>query len=341
MEHPGERYIDPRLLAKIKQAEKDGGIFLEDIPDDHIVEVHTQNSVYTIAVIDKVIRKVAVQGSNMHLLQPEVCYLRGSSFGGSMIKVGWIGVGMHFEVNLAAGGIMITSSVKTVKVKEDAERAKELVRKALATAPKEVTKEEAQDFIRRFVEEKFPATMRSEVTAIINDFSLNGQIVISSLLWVAHRHHKFEAVKQLIAKFMREHWGYQAPEVRGDPDFTRKNAWYLERAYKELDLPLPGEEQELADTLEDLKGAVNAVVDRVLGEDGISAKAFVVKTLNSVYRFGKADKTGARTVSRDNELLDFTRCKIKLLEVGQGMELDCLDGSHPHWYTSTVRLIEK
>lgn len=133
MEHPGEKNIDPRLLAKIKQSEKNGGIFLKDIPDNHIVEAHTQNSVYTIAVIDKEKSKVAIQGNNQHFTQPEVCYLRGSTFGGSMIKLSWIGVGMYLEANPVAGGIMTTSSIKTVKVKEDAKKVKELVEKSLAS----------------------------------------------------------------------------------------------------------------------------------------------------------------------------------------------------------------
>ncbi len=341
MEHPGEKHIDPRLLAKIKQSEKDGGIFLKDIPDRHIVEVHTQNSVYTIAVIDKDQSKVAIQGNNKHLLHPEVCYLRGSTFGGSMIKVGWIGVGMHLEVNPATGVIMTTSSVKTVKIKEDAKRAEELVKKALGAAPKEVTSEEAEESIRKFIRDKFPAAIREEVTVIGGAFSLNGKIAIVTLLESAHRHGKFEAAKTLIAKFMREHWGYQAPEVRGDPGFTQKNALYLERAYQELGLSLPSQEQELVEAVEDLKGMLNAVVDKALGEDGIPAKAFVVRTTNSVYRFGKADRSGARTVARDGNPLDFTRCRIKFLEVGGGMTLDCMNSPHPHWYTSTVRSIEK
>ena len=320
MAHPGEKHIDPRLLEKIKQSEKDGGIFLKDVPDNHIVEAHTQNSIYAIALVDKEKGRVAVQGNNKHFIQPEVCYLRGSTFGGSMIKIGWIGVGMHLELNLTSGGILTTSSIKTVKVKEDTNKVKELVEKALAIAPQEVTREEVQDSLKKFVQDKFPVSMRTEVISIIDIFSLNGQIAIVSLLEVAYRHKKFDAAKQLINKFFREHWGYQAPEVRGDPDFTQKNAWYIEQAYKELSLPLPSEDP---------------------GEKSeLPTRAFIVKTRKSIYRFGEADKNGGRTVSRDNEPLDFTRCKIKLLTVGIGMELECLDGTHSNWYTTRVQSIE-
>lgn len=43
-ERPGEKYIDPRLLALIKKSEKDGGIFLKDVIEGSLVQVHTQNN---------------------------------------------------------------------------------------------------------------------------------------------------------------------------------------------------------------------------------------------------------------------------------------------------------
>lgn len=241
MEHQGEKNIDPSLLAKIKQAEKDGGIFLKNIPEDHVVEVHTKNSIYALAVIDKKKSKVVIQGNNKVFLQPEACYLRGSTFGGSMIKIGWIGVGMHLEANPASGGIVTTSSIKTVVVVEDRERARKLIQEACTTEPKKVTKEEAQNSISNFVHKKFPEEIRAEISRILSDFSLNGKIAVVSLLEVAHRHEKFNEAKKLLSKFFQEHWAYQAPEVRGDPAFTQQNAHYIERAYQELELPLPGQ----------------------------------------------------------------------------------------------------
>lgn len=242
MEHPGEKNIDPRLLAKIKQSEKDGGVFLQDIPNGHIVEVHTRNSVYVIAVIDKEKGKVAIQGNGKHLQQPTVGYLQGSTFGGSMLKVGWIGIGMHLEVQLARGGFLTTSVMQTVEIKKDAKKAKALTEKALATAPKEVTREEARRAIQKFIEDKFPAVLKPEVAQIIKAFSTNGQIAIVTFLETALWREKFEAAKQFIAKFWQEHWSYQAPEIRGDPLFSPANAHYLERAYRELELPLPSED---------------------------------------------------------------------------------------------------
>lgn len=46
---------------------------------------------------------------------------------------------------------------------------------------------------------------------------------------------------KLLEEFYREHWVYQHPEVRGDPDFTTVNAAYFKRAYQELGIKLPNE----------------------------------------------------------------------------------------------------
>lgn len=86
----GEEYIDLRLIALMKKAKKDGGILLKDVPDpgESVVEVRTQHSLYKIAVINVEKREIAMQGGK-HLPEPELSHLRGSTWGGSVIKV-WL-----------------------------------------------------------------------------------------------------------------------------------------------------------------------------------------------------------------------------------------------------------
>lgn len=72
----------------------------------------------------------------------------------------------------------------------------------------------------------------------------------------------------------------------------------------------------------------------------IPNEAIVVRTANSVYRFGEAEADGSRTVSRDDRPLDFSCCTIFQLAVGEGMELKCHDAPHPRWYTTSVALVE-
>ncbi|OGZ08081.1 MAG: hypothetical protein A3C93_01850 [Candidatus Lloydbacteria bacterium RIFCSPHIGHO2_02_FULL_54_17] len=126
-DHPGRAFIDPKLLAKIEKSEKDGGMFTKDIPEDTLVFVHTNNSVYTLAVIDVESGKIAIQGSGTHFHNPEVVVLHGSTFGGSMIKPDWIGKGMHLEIGLPDRRTLTTSAIRAVSIEHNPERTKELI----------------------------------------------------------------------------------------------------------------------------------------------------------------------------------------------------------------------
>jgi len=72
----------------------------------------------------------------------------------------------------------------------------------------------------------------------------------------------------------------------------------------------------------------------------VLVNVMIVKTRNSTYRIWGTNKNGERSISRDEKPLDFNRCKIRFLEIGKDMELDCIGASHPHWYTSEVVSIE-
>ncbi len=77
---------------------------------------------------------------------------------------------------------------------------------------------------------------------------------------------------------------------------------------------------------------------------------FVVRTKNSVYQFGRANKKGERSIERlstekHTRPLEFTRCKILDLAIGDQMQAICLDGPEylrmNGWHTSIVCSVEK
>ncbi|OYV63853.1 MAG: hypothetical protein B7X03_00240 [Parcubacteria group bacterium 21-58-10] len=71
---------------------------------------------------------------------------------------------------------------------------------------------------------------------------------------------------------------------------------------------------------------------------GVPRRAIVVKTRNSVYRLGKAERDGTRTIVRDDRPLGFSTVKISFLKIGRSMLVDMLDGSQ--WKTSSVLSVE-
>lgn len=89
--HP---HLSDQINAAMAQSEKDGGIFTRDVPENSVVLVKTWNSLYTLA---KRNGRWEGQGGGM-LQEAKAIHINGSTFGGSILKVGFIGVGMHLEV---------------------------------------------------------------------------------------------------------------------------------------------------------------------------------------------------------------------------------------------------
>jgi len=165
-----------------------------------------------------------------------------------------------------------------------------------------------------------------ELNSILNflkrDFSENGQIVIASIFINALENNKpTEEVLALCEKEWKRNWQYAHSDIKGDPDAPGigwQNRISLENVYAALNIPSPFKEKE----------------------PEIPQNPLVVTTHNSVYKLGKAEESGKRTVSRDGHPLDFTECKILLLKKGGSMELECFDCAHLNWYTTMVISIE-
>ena len=76
--------------------------------------VRTDNSIYRITILTPHRREVVVQGGRFFPEHTRAC-LNGSSGGGSCLKLGWIGVGLHLEFH-AGDQWIITSHVRTIGV---------------------------------------------------------------------------------------------------------------------------------------------------------------------------------------------------------------------------------
>lgn len=125
-------------------------------------------------------------------------------------------------------------------------------------------------------------------------FSPNGQLAIASIFLFAKDYQK--SVAEILSECEREwikNWQYQHPDIKGDADAPSaaglQNRSSLENIYRALGVPSPMDKKK-----------------------EIPKKAIMVATQNSVYRFGKADENGERTIFRDERPLDFSRCKYSL-----------------------------
>ena len=90
------------------------GVGLTDVDVLTTLVVQTENSVYHITILQPYTREVLVQGGAFFPARTKA-WLSGSSFGGSCLKLGWVGVGLHMEFH-AEDQWIITSHVRSIAV---------------------------------------------------------------------------------------------------------------------------------------------------------------------------------------------------------------------------------
>ena len=81
--------------------------------------VKTFNSLYRVVVLDPPRPRILIQGGAF-FPQPTEASLAGASFGGSMLKLAWLGCGLRMEV-CSDGQRIVTSPVKSIEVERDAD----------------------------------------------------------------------------------------------------------------------------------------------------------------------------------------------------------------------------
>ena len=107
---PRHRTLDGFVEA-VSEAD---GIGLTDVDVFTTLTVQTDNSVYQITILQPYRREVFVQGGAFFPERRRAC-LSGSSFGGSCLKIGWVGIGLHMEFH-ADDQWVITSHVRSITV---------------------------------------------------------------------------------------------------------------------------------------------------------------------------------------------------------------------------------
>src|SRR5262245_22308688 len=79
-----------------------------------VISASTANTEYHFLLLDPASGRVLIEGGE-RFPEPVEAVLLGASFGGSMIRTGWIGVGMRIEL-CAGDKYVITSPVKSLSV---------------------------------------------------------------------------------------------------------------------------------------------------------------------------------------------------------------------------------
>ena len=102
------------LSGFVVEADDEEGVAIESLEPGTALTVQTLNSQYRLIVTDGEQGQVLVEGT-ARFPEPTPAVVQGSSAGGSLLKTGWIGPGLHMELRVGSHRV-ITSRVRTVTV---------------------------------------------------------------------------------------------------------------------------------------------------------------------------------------------------------------------------------
>ena len=104
----------PYTMDGFEQLAESEGISLPDLEPLTTLVVRTSHSVYRMMVLEDT--TVLLQGGAFP--EDTIGHLQGSGFGGHLLKLGWIGVGLRMEI-LVDGKRFITSTVRAITTESD------------------------------------------------------------------------------------------------------------------------------------------------------------------------------------------------------------------------------
>ncbi len=101
------------INRNIVRSEVEGGVYLKDLPQGSQLEIETENRAYRIIV--QADGRTLISGHPHFCPNPIPVNIHGSSWGGSMLKVAYIGRGMHLEFRHPEFRTITTSRIREIR----------------------------------------------------------------------------------------------------------------------------------------------------------------------------------------------------------------------------------
>ena len=109
--HPN---LSDRINGDIAQSEVEGGVYVRDLPADRMIEVQTRHRSYFLRRGRN--GEILIWGHPVYCPEPVRVSIAGSNWGGSLLKVGFIGRGMHLEIRHPEYALpIVTSCIRDVR----------------------------------------------------------------------------------------------------------------------------------------------------------------------------------------------------------------------------------
>jgi hypothetical protein len=90
--HPN---LSDKVNGGIIQSEIEGGVFLHDLPPSTVLEIQTMHHCYRAVLLGG--SDAMISGHPEFCPEPVLVAIAGSTWGGSMLKLQFVGRGMHLE----------------------------------------------------------------------------------------------------------------------------------------------------------------------------------------------------------------------------------------------------
>jgi len=110
MPHP---CFSDAVSRNIAQSEIEGGVHLSELSEGAVLEVETQHHWYTI--VNRSGGEALISGHPNYCPEPVPVRIAGSTWGGSMLKLRYIGRGMHLEFCHPTYHTITTSRVVAIR----------------------------------------------------------------------------------------------------------------------------------------------------------------------------------------------------------------------------------
>jgi hypothetical protein len=108
--HPN---LSDEVNRSIVQSEIEGGVFLEGLPPDTVLQIQTQHHSYTATLLGE--GSALISGHPQYCPEPVQVVIAGSTWGGSMLKMRFIGRGMNLEFHHPGYSTpIVTSPIKDI-----------------------------------------------------------------------------------------------------------------------------------------------------------------------------------------------------------------------------------
>ena len=107
--------LSDQINHNIVQSEIEGGVFLDSLEEGATLELQTENRRYWI--MNRGRGHVLISGHPEFCPRPLRAYIHGSTWGGSMLKVGFIGRGMRLEFVPANGQHQVITTSRIVEIR--------------------------------------------------------------------------------------------------------------------------------------------------------------------------------------------------------------------------------